>query len=79
MTLSSDQSTAFQANAGFTPASVSTAATGMVFAVLLLWGAWATHAAWAGWAGRKLTERQFLGVITRFVAMYLALGVLLLS
>lgn len=79
MTLSADQSAAFQANGGFAPSAVSTAAIGMVFAALLLWGAWATHSAWAGWASHRLTERQFVGVVARFVAMYLALGFLLLS
>ncbi|HEX7638467.1 MAG TPA: TIGR03758 family integrating conjugative element protein [Burkholderiaceae bacterium] len=79
MTLSADQATAFQANAGFTPAAVSTAVRSFVFAVLLLWGAWAVRTAYTGWAERRLGQRQFLGVVVRFVALYLVLSVLLLS
>jgi integrating conjugative element protein (TIGR03758 family) len=35
--------------------------------------------AYVGWVERRLTERQFLGVIVRFVAMYLVLSFFLLS
>jgi integrating conjugative element protein (TIGR03758 family) len=35
---SADQVAAFQANGGFSPATVSTVVLGFVFAVLLLWG-----------------------------------------
>ncbi|PXV59730.1 integrating conjugative element protein, PFL_4701 family [Dyella jiangningensis] len=79
MTPSADQVAAFQANGGFTPSTVSTVALGFVFAVLLLWGVWAMRTAYVGWADRRLSQRQFLGVIVRFVAMYLVLGFFLLS
>ena len=79
MTPSADQVAAFQANGGFTPWTVSTVALGFVFAVLLLWGVWAMRTAYVGWADRRLSQRQFLGVIVRFVAMYLVLGFFLLS
>ena len=79
MTPSADQLTAFQANSGFTPADVSTVALSFVFAVLLLWGVWAMRSAYAGWAEHHLTQRQFLAVVVRFVAMYLVLGFFLLS
>ena len=79
MTLSADQVTAFQANAGFSPAMVSAAVLSFVFAVLLLWGVWAIRTAYAGWAERRVSERQFLGVLVRFAAMYLILGFFLLS
>ena len=79
MTPSADQVAAFQANGGFTPSTVSTVALGCVFAVLLLWGVWAMRTAYVGWADRRLSQRQFLGVIVRFVAMYLVLGFFLLS
>jgi integrating conjugative element protein (TIGR03758 family) len=52
---------------------------GFVFAILLLWGVWAMRTAYVGWAEHHLTQRQFLGVIVRFVAMYLVLGFFLLS
>ena len=79
MTLAADQFAAFQANSGFTPAAVSTVVLGFVFAVLLLWGVWALRTAYVGWAENRITERQFVGVVVRFVAMYLTLSFFLLS
>jgi integrating conjugative element protein (TIGR03758 family) len=73
------QNTAFLANAGFTPADMSRVALGVVFAVLLVWGAWAMKSAWSGWAERHLSQGQCLGVVIRFLAMYLVLGFFLLS
>ncbi|WP_042886882.1 TIGR03758 family integrating conjugative element protein [Cupriavidus necator] len=79
MTPSADQVAAFQASGGFTPASVSTVVLGFVFAVLLLWGVWAMRTAYVGWAENRITQRQFLGVVVRFVAIYLVLSFFLLS
>lgn len=79
MTPSADQVAAFQANGGFTPAAVSVIVLSFVFAVLLLWGVWAMRTAYVGWAENRLTQRQFLGVVVRFVAMYLVLGFFVLS
>ncbi len=79
MTPSSDQVAAFTANGGFAPGAVSAVVLGFVFAVLLLWGVWAMRTAYVGWAEQRLSQRQFLGVIVRFVAMYLVLGFFLLS
>lgn len=77
--MNASQISAFQANGGFTPATVSTVVLGFVFAVLLLWGVWAMRTAYVGWAENRLTQRQFLGVVVRFVAMYLVLSFFLLS
>ena len=79
MTPSSDQVTAFQANGGFTPTAVSTVLLSIVFAVLLLWGVWAMRTAYVGWAEQRISQRQFLGVIVRFLAMYVVLTFFLLS
>ncbi|KGA43404.1 MULTISPECIES: TIGR03758 family integrating conjugative element protein [Pectobacteriaceae] len=73
------QISAFQANSTITPAAMSTVLIGIVFAVLLLWGAWAIRTAYVGWAENQLNQRQFLGVIVRFLAMYLVLTFFLLS
>jgi len=78
MSLSSDQSAAFQASAGFVPSQVSTVMLGIVFAVLLLYGAWAIRTAYSGWATQDLSNAQFALVIVRFVALYLGLGFFLL-
>lgn len=73
------QATAFQANSGFTAADVSVVLISLVFAVLLLWGVWALRTAYVGWAEERISQRQFLGVVVRFVAMYLVLTFFLLS
>ncbi len=77
--MSADQLTAFVSNGGFTPSDSEFLFFGAVFAVLLLWGVWAMRTAYVGWAESTLSARQFLLVIVRFVAMYLALTFLLLS
>ncbi|MFC4160713.1 TIGR03758 family integrating conjugative element protein [Chitinimonas lacunae] len=74
-----DQVAAFQANSGFPPSAVSVVVLGFVFAVLLLWGAWALRAAYTGWAEHRIAERQLVAVVVRFVAMYLVLTFFLLS
>ena len=79
MTPSADQVAAFQANGGFSPEEVSAVVLGFVFAVLLQWGVWAIRTAYVGWAEQRLSERQFLGVVVRFLAMYLVLSFFLLS
>lgn len=73
------QLSAFQANGGVAPAAVATLLLGLVFAVLLLWGVWAMRTAYVGWAEQRLSLRQFLGVVVRFVALYLVLTFFLLS
>jgi integrating conjugative element protein (TIGR03758 family) len=77
--MTATQAAAFQANAGFTPGELSTLVLGIVFAVLLLWGAWTLRTAYTGWAEGHLTQGQFLGVAVRFLALYLALTFFLLS
>ncbi|MNG02718.1 hypothetical protein D3C84_857590 [compost metagenome] len=52
---------------------------GAVFAVLFLWGAWAMRTAYNGWAEQQMSQRQFLGVVLRIVALYLVLTFFLLS
>ena len=77
--MNSAQLTAFQANSGITPSVMATALIGVVFAVLLLWGVWAIRTAYVGWAENRINQRQFLGVIVRFLAMYVVLTFFLLS
>lgn len=73
------QSSAFQANGGFTAEAMSGAVLAIAFAVILLWGVWAMRAAYAGWAEQRLSHGQFLIVIVRFLAIYLVLAFFLLS
>ena len=60
-------------------AVVATLLLGLVFTVLLVWGVWAMRTAYVGWAEQRLSLRQFLGVVVRFVALYLVLTFFLLS
>ena len=73
------QVSAFQANGGFTPSAVSVVLIGAVFAVLLVWGTWAMRTAYVGWSEQRISQRQFLGVVVRFLALYLVLTFFLLS
>lgn len=77
--MTADQITAFQANGGFTPSDVSVVLVSGVFVVLLLWGVWALRTAYVGWAEHHISQRHFLGVAVRFIAMYLVLTFFLLS
>ena len=77
--MTSAQISAFQANSSIAPAAMATVIVGLVFAVLLLRGAWAIRTAYVGWAENQLNQRQFLGVVVRFLAMYLVLTFFLLS
>ena len=73
------QQAAFQANGGFSAESVSALVLSFLFAVLLLWGVWAIRTAYVGWTENRINQRQFLGVIVRFLALYLGLSFFLLS
>ncbi|WP_434025732.1 TIGR03758 family integrating conjugative element protein [[Pseudomonas] boreopolis] len=73
------QVSAFQANGGFTPSAVSVVLIGAVFAVLLVWGVWAMRTAYVGWSEQRISQRQFLGVVVRFLSLYLVLTFFLLS
>ena len=77
--MTSAQINAFQANSGFTPAAMSVVLISAVFAVLLVWGVWAIRTAYTGWVEKQLSQRQFIGVVVRFIAMYLVLTFFLLS
>lgn len=77
--MNADQLAAFAANGGFTPAASYVVLMSGLFAVLLLWGVWAMRTAYVGWAEDRLSPRQLVGVIVRFIAMYLVLTYLLLS
>lgn len=79
MSLSNEQSAAFLAHGGFTPDASASLLIAVVFAVLLVWGVWALRTAYVGWAEHKLTQRQLLGVVVRFAAMYAVLTYFLLS
>ena len=73
------QIAAFQANSGFTASQMAVLILSLVFAMTLLWGAWAIRTAYTGWAEQRLSNRQFVSVVTRFVVLYLVLTFFLLS
>ena len=73
------QLSAFQANSGIAPNAMAAVLVGAVLAILLVWGVWAIRTAYVGWAENHLSQRQFLGVVVRFLALYLVLTFFLLS
>lgn len=77
--MSTDEVTAFAAASGFQPSDCATLLLSAIFVVILLWGLWAMRSAYVGWVERQISQRQFLAVIVRFLAMYLVLNYLLLS
>ncbi|MGG3795167.1 TIGR03758 family integrating conjugative element protein [Pseudomonas paraversuta] len=77
--MNANQLAAFQANASFTPSAVAGVLLGAVFATLLLWGVWALRTAYVGWSEQRISQRQFVGVAVRFIAMYVVLTFFLLS
>ncbi len=77
--MNANQLAAFQANAGFTPSAVAGVLLGAVFATLLLWGVWALRTAYVGVSEQRISQRQFVGVAVRFIAMYVVLTFFLLS
>ncbi|MQT50160.1 TIGR03758 family integrating conjugative element protein [Pseudomonas helleri] len=77
--MNANQLAAFQANGGFTPSAVAGVLLGAVFATLLLWGVWALRTAYVGWSEQRISQRQFVGVAVRFIAMYVVLTFFLLS
>ncbi|TLG91331.1 TIGR03758 family integrating conjugative element protein [Pseudomonas edaphica] len=77
--MSSAQLTAFQAGAGFSPSDLAWLLLAGLFALLLLWSAWALNTSYAGWAEQRLSQRQFFAVAVRVFALYLALTFFLLS
>ena len=77
--MTAGQLAAFQANGGFSASEVSVVLVSGVFVVLLIWGVWALRTAYVGWAEDHISQRQFLGVAVRFVAMYIVLTFFLLS
>jgi len=79
MSLSTDQLSAFKINGGFEPTEVATLLLCAVFVVLLVWGVWAIRSAYSCWATNQLSHKEFVLVVVRFSAMYLALTFLLLS
>ena len=77
--MNANQFAAFQANGGCTPSAVAGVLLGTVFATLLLWGVWALRTAYVGWSEQRISQRQFVGVAVRFIAMYVVLTFFLLS
>lgn len=77
--MTSAQLTAFQAGAGFSPSDLSWLLLSGLFALVMLWSVWALSTAYSGWAEQRLSQRQFLGVMVRVFALYLALTFFLLA
>ncbi|HHA2302535.1 TIGR03758 family integrating conjugative element protein [Enterobacter asburiae] len=73
------QRAAFVANGGGDPGQLSCLLLGLLLATFLLWGVWAMRIAYVGWVEQRLNQRQFVGVVVRFVDLYLVLTFFFLS
>ena len=79
MTMSSTQISAFQAAAGFTPASSNTLWTGLAMGILLLWGVWVFSGIYRGWATRNLAAPAAAVAATRWAVLFMIMTFMLLS
>lgn len=67
------QQATFQAYSGFTPSQIVVLALSLVFVVPLLFflGGRTIRTAYIGLAEQRLSNRQFVGIVIRFVTPYL--------
>lgn len=78
MSMSAEQASAFQAMGGFQASQSSTLILGLVFALVLVYSAWALHAGYRGWASGQLSNGRFGGLLARLALLYAALTYFLL-
>ncbi|ATV19234.1 MULTISPECIES: TIGR03758 family integrating conjugative element protein [Pseudomonas syringae group] len=79
MTMSATQIGAFQAAAGFTPASSNTLWTGIAMGILLLWGVWVLLSIYRGWATRNLERSAAAASAVRWAVLFMIMTFMLLS
>ncbi|MCD5972341.1 MULTISPECIES: TIGR03758 family integrating conjugative element protein [Pseudomonas] len=79
MTMSSTQINAFQAAAGFTPASSNTLWTGLAMGILILWGVWVFLSIYRGWATRNLDRAAAAASAVRWALLFMIMTYMLLS
>ncbi|ATV19943.1 integrating conjugative element protein [Pseudomonas avellanae] len=79
MTMSATQIGAFQAAAGFTPASSNTLWTGIAMGILLLWGVWVLLSIYRGWATRNLERSAAVASAVRWAVLFMIMTFMLLS
>ncbi len=79
MSLSADQTNAFNTNSGFMPEQLGVLILSALFAILIVWSVWAIKTAYAGWVSQQLSHKEFLMVVVRCSVIYIVLTFLLLS
>ncbi|EPM60815.1 hypothetical protein A264_09353 [Pseudomonas syringae pv. actinidiae ICMP 19071] len=79
MTMSSTQTSAFQAAAGFSPANSNTLWTGIAVGILLLWGVWVFSSIYRGWATRNLAAPAAAVAAARWALLFMIMTFMLLS
>ncbi|AYL79961.1 TIGR03758 family integrating conjugative element protein [Pseudomonas savastanoi pv. phaseolicola] len=79
MTMSSTQTSAFEAAASFTPASSNTLWTGIAVGILLLWGVWVFSSIYRGWATRNLAAPAAAVAAARWAVLFMIMTFMLLS
>lgn len=79
MSMSAEQASAFQAMGGFQASQSLLLILGLVFALVLLYSAWAIGVGYRGWASGQLSNGKFGGLIARLVLLYAVLTYFLLQ
>lgn len=79
MSLSADQTNAFNTNSGFMPEQLGVLILSALFAILMVWSVWAIKTAYSGWVSKQLSHKEFLLVVVRCSVIYIVLTFLLLS
>jgi integrating conjugative element protein (TIGR03758 family) len=79
MSMSGAQSSAFQAAAGFVPASGNALFAGFAVGITFLWAAWAIYSCYRGWATGNLDRVVALPSAVRAVLLCLILTLFVLT
>jgi integrating conjugative element protein (TIGR03758 family) len=78
MSMTPEQSSAFQAGGGFAAQDTMTLMVGFVLTLVLLFAAWALGSGFRGWSKGKLSNEQFGILALKITLLYMLLGYLLL-
>lgn len=78
MTMSSAQTSAFLASAGFTPADSSTLWVGAAMGLLILWGVWVFLSIYRGWSTRNLDRATAAAGAVRWTVLFMIMTFMLL-
>lgn len=79
MSMSPEQSAAFQAAGGFTPTESGTFVVGVAYVLLTLWMLWAFISIYRGWATSNLDRNIAAASVVKLAVLFLTLSFFMLS